>query len=215
MVLAWSVFEEMPSPPFFPPPTSKANMFCCGGFFFSILLSTNCQAPQGVFPCLLSLQKLIYLNDMLGAHCCYKLWCLSSSRLRYSFLENCGRWGYPRGSRSPLKLSFSCIFPKRFPFPIFWEERRWVGPIFFHVIERQGSCLNTHLPPGETARSPGWVSPQLLPPVGPLHQHPPFAQPKVVTESFITHLFPCHRPASPWHLLQPVMFMVLLSITVM
>lgn len=69
MALASSVSGDVPSPPLFLPPTSKANMSCCG-VFFSILLSTNCQAPQGVFPCLLSFQKLIYLNDMLGAHCC-------------------------------------------------------------------------------------------------------------------------------------------------
>lgn len=34
-------------------------------------------------------------------------------------------------------------------------------------------------------------------------------------ESFIAALFPCHRLASSWHLLQPVTVMILLFITVM
>ena len=92
-------------------------------------------------------------------------------------------------------------------------KRAALGQIYlFPVTERWGSCLNAWLPP----QSPGWVSTWLLllPPVGPLHQHPPSAQPKVVTGSFTAHLFPCHRPASPWHLLQPVTFLMLLFITV-
>lgn len=169
MVLAWSVFEEMPSSPLSLPPTSKANMFCCGVGFFRHPVQHKLSGTAGSFSLsfvspetdlfkwyagsTLLLQALVLVVFWTLVQFPWKLWKMGLSP-----------------ARSPLKLIFSCIFPKRFPFSVFWEEQRWVRPIYFHVIERRGSCLNARLLPGESTWSPGWVSTWLLllPSVGPL-----------------------------------------------
>lgn len=104
----------------------------------------------------------------------------------------------PAAGRTP------CIFLKRFLLLDFWEERRWVGSVSFHMIERRGSCLNFHMAIAVSTSEEKTAAPT-----------PPFAQPKVVTEPFVTHLFAWHHPASLWHFLQPVTFMMPLFITIM
>lgn len=122
---------------------------------------------------------------MLGAHCCHRLWCLLSSGLQHSFLENCGRWGSARGSHPLLKLSVFCIFPG-FPLPGLLRTSALSWTCLFPCDQKTRSL---RLPLGEDMWSSDWASMplSLLPLMGPLHQHPPFAQPKMaVEESFIT-----------------------------
>lgn len=125
MVLAWSVFEEMPSPPLFLPPTSKANMFCCGVGFFQHPLQHELSGTTGSF----SLSFVSPETDL------FKWYAGSTLLLQASVLviflgfstvslKSVEDEVIPKDCSSP-NLRLFCIFPIRLPFPVFWEEWCW------------------------------------------------------------------------------------------
>lgn len=117
MVLAWSVFEEMPSPPLFPPPTSKANMFCCGFFFFQHPFKHKLSGTTGSFSLsfvspetdlfkwyagsTLLLQALVLVIFQASVQLPWKLW----------------KMGLSRRTTVPPEAEFFLHFSKEIPLP--------------------------------------------------------------------------------------------------